>query len=491
MFEAAPDGRLVRANPALARLFGCVAVEEFLDRYGRAPGLLFADARARESFLTLLRERGRAARLEGEAVGKDGRRLRIAVSGWAAASGDAAPAVQGIVEDVTDQRREIERRKLAERMLAGKILLLQRMLDAVDFGVCAYDKDSRLSVWNERYLEQAHRDPMVRVGMPLVEHFKLLARLGHYGSGPRDEAARQRLRRLQARGFLDRETLRRPDGRIVEVRYAPLKEGGFVATFADVTERSRTEDQMLAAKELAELANRSKTAFLGHLSHDLRTPLNNVLAFAEIIKDRRLADERDRYVEYAGYIFESGRELLRLIDDIIDVAQIESGEFALKPGEVDVGPAIAGAHRLVGDEMQKKGIQFIARVPDDCPKLAADEKSLKQILVNLLSNASRFTPRGGRVILDVRPQEDGHFLIRVSDTGSGMAKGQIAAVMSPFGAPGAALALDRATGGIGLRLVKYLIERHGGRLDISSMVGVGTTVTLRFPLAPPSSPPAA
>lgn len=489
MFAATPDGAVLEANAALARLYGCATVDEFMRRCRSREHALFADPGAGENFLGLLRDRGAVAGFEGAAERKDGSRFWVRASGWFARDAAGAPfAIQGVVEDATDRRRHEEKRALAEQMLAGKIGLLQHMLNAVDFGICAYDRDSRLVVWNQRYLEQTYRDQMVRVGMPLIEHFKHLARLGLYGRGDADEIARQRIGMIEANGFRDRDELRRLDGRIVEIRYLPLAEGGFVATLSDVTERSRAEDELVTAKELAELANRNKTAFLAHLSHELRTPLNNVLAFAEIIRDRRLGDDRDRYVEYAGYIHDSGRELLRLADDIIDVARIEQGEFVLNPEPLDVAKAIESVQRLVAAEIQNKGIQFVVRVPEHCPALVADDKSFKQVLANVLSNAVKFTPRGGRVIVEARPGEEGAFLVRVSDTGVGMSKGQIAQAMSPFAEATTALTSSDPGAGLGLRLVRYLMERHDGRFEISSTTGAGTTVTLRFPL--PAEQPA-
>ncbi|MSO93691.1 MAG: HAMP domain-containing histidine kinase, partial [Rhodospirillales bacterium] len=261
--------------------------------------------------------------------------------------------------------------------------------------------------------------------------------------------------------------------------------GGFIGKFNDVTERHRAEDELLAAKELAEIANRGKTTFLSHLSHELRTPLNNILAFAEIMKDQLVKDDGGRYREYATYIYESGRVLLQLINDIVDIAKVEAGHVQLHPVPLDIESVIAASSRLLGAEFRSKGIIFSTRVPAESPPLMADEKSLRQIFVNLLSNAAKFTRRGGRIAVSVKPEVSGYYVVEVQDTGVGIPKEDLQKVFMPFDHSDRDLAVRTHGTGLGLPLVKFLMELHGGSVSIDSDVGVGTTVALRFPARGP------
>ena len=250
---------------------------------------------------------------------------------------------------------------------------------------------------------------------------------------------------------------------------------------AEIGVRRETETALRRAKENAELANRAKSNFLAHMSHELRTPLNAILGFSEMIKERVFDAQHERYVEYARLIHDSGSHLLRIIGDILDLSKIESDNMSLNPVKLDIREAVESVALVLGGVFDENEIVFVANVPDDCPPLVADARAVKQMLVNLLTNAAKFSPAGGRVEVQAVPEVDGGMLVRVVDTGIGVPEDKIPLAFEPFRQVGADLAVKGEGTGLGLPLVKSLIELHGGAIALESTVGEGTTVSLWFP----------
>ena len=266
---------------------------------------------------------------------------------------------------------------------------------------------------------------------------------------------------------------------------------GVGAIGTDITERKRIEEQLLAAKERAELADRAKSEFLANMSHELRTPLNAIIGFSEMIRDNAFGPVGSpKYVEYAHDIHSSGMHLLALINDILDLSKIEAGKGDLDEREIDVARLVRSCLILVGERADSGGVTIDNRVPDDLPRLRADQRKLKQILINLLSNAIKFTSGkftpgtaagGGRVRIAGRIDGAGALLIEVADTGIGIAPEDIPKALAPFRQIDGDLNRRFDGTGLGLPLAKSLAELHGGGLDLKSELGVGTTVTVRFP----------
>lgn len=250
----------------------------------------------------------------------------------------------------------------------------------------------------------------------------------------------------------------------------------------EITDRKLAEQQLVSAKTAAEAANRSKNEFLANTSHELRTPLNAIIGFAEIIAAELLGEVgNDRYREYSRDIVGSARLLLQLIDDILDISQLEGGRLTLSESWVNISnvvESVANGFALKAAETQ---IAFELDVESGVV-LYADERRLKQILNNLLSNAFKFTPPDGCIRLRIAMNgEDGAVALSVADTGVGIAERDMSTAMARFGRIGhSKLAAPPGTG-LGLPLVKELVELHGGSLTIDSEVGAGTTVTVSFP----------
>jgi PAS domain S-box-containing protein len=255
-----------------------------------------------------------------------------------------------------------------------------------------------------------------------------------------------------------------------------------VGVISDITDRKRIEKDLLAAKVEAEDANRAKSQFLANMSHELRTPLNAVIGFSEIIKNEMLGAINDpRYRDYAGDIHRSGVHLLQLINDILDLTKVEAGKYELREEVCDLAKAACDAARLMRDLAAESGLILETQAPDDLPFLFADERCLRQIVVNFLSNAVKFTPKGGRIEVGVRLEADGALMISVADTGIGMKREDIPRALSPFRQLEHSLGRRYEGTGLGLPLVKALLELHQGSLQIESELGHGTTAIARFP----------
>jgi signal transduction histidine kinase len=242
-----------------------------------------------------------------------------------------------------------------------------------------------------------------------------------------------------------------------------------------------TNEQLRAAKEKAELADRTKAEFLANMSHELRTPLNAVIGFAEVMSTALMGPLDARYRDYATEIQSAGQHLLEIINDILDLSKIEAGRLELREETVAVDEIVAACRRVVGARAEAAGVSLSFDVRAGLPPVRADEVRLKQIVLNLLTNAVKFTPSGGRVSLAVAADAAGGIAITVRDTGIGMQPEDIPVALEPFRQIDSRLSRRYDGTGLGLPLVKRLCELHGARLDIASAPGQGTTVSIALP----------
>ena len=236
------------------------------------------------------------------------------------------------------------------------------------------------------------------------------------------------------------------------------------------------------AGEAAEAANRAKAEFIANMSHELRTPLNAIIGFSDLMKAQAFGPLGDKkYLEYAGDIHESGSHLLDIINDILDLSKFEVGKMDLQLGPVNSARIVESSAHLLKENAEKGGVTVRTIIPDDAPYIHGDERAIKQILINLLSNAIKFTPLGGEVVIEVKAGPNGATFLTVRDTGIGMAPEDIPTALTPFGQIDASFARKFEGTGLGLPIVKSLIEQHGGELRLTSELGVGTTATVVFP----------
>lgn len=257
----------------------------------------------------------------------------------------------------------------------------------------------------------------------------------------------------------------------------------YEGTVEDVTEKFEQERTLRAALRQAEIANKMKAAFLAAMSHELKTPLNAVLGFSEIIRDEVLGPiGHEGYREYAGDIHTSGARLLAVINDVLDVSRLEGGLLTIEARSENVLDVAQSAIKLARGLTQDKRVIAID-VPTDVPLLYVDPRRLAQALGNLMANALKFTPEGGQVRFIAQRQADGGVHLMVEDSGIGMAQETIAAALEPFRQLDGSLARRFEGAGLGLSISKALAELHGGHLSVKSAVGEGTTVTIALPAA--------
>jgi PAS domain S-box-containing protein len=257
---------------------------------------------------------------------------------------------------------------------------------------------------------------------------------------------------------------------------------GYRGTARDVTEQVRAERRLREAKEAAEAANRTKSQFLANMSHELRTPLNAIIGFADLLKRGVAGPVQPRQEEYAGLIQQSGEQLHKVINDILDFAKVDAGKFELHE-ETGVEPCqIINACVCPMIERAKAGaVHLSTEIEDGLPSVAADPTRLKQILLNLMSNAIKFTEPGGSVVVAVRHHRDGGLVLEVRDTGVGMTPEEIVTALEPFEQVDAGHTRQHEGAGLGLPLARQLAELHGWVLHLSSKKGVGTIATLTLP----------
>jgi signal transduction histidine kinase len=241
-------------------------------------------------------------------------------------------------------------------------------------------------------------------------------------------------------------------------------------------------EELQVAKTAAEQANHSKSEFLANISHELRTPLNAINGFSEAMLSQVHGPmQNTHYEEYVRDIRESGGQLLDLINILLDLSKIEAGKYELYEEEVDMHAVISAAMRLVRGQARATNIRLQTRLTADLPYLYADERAMRQIVLNLLANAVKFTSEGGKVLVLADIDTDGSFLLGVADTGIGIAEADISRVMLPFERANASHIRKTEGAGLGLPLVASLVRLHGGIIKIESTVGEGTTVLIRFP----------
>jgi signal transduction histidine kinase len=272
--------------------------------------------------------------------------------------------------------------------------------------------------------------------------------------------------------------IERSDHKVIDYAVTPLPDGAALLTYIDVTDRLRVERALRERNMALEAADRLKTEFIANVSYELRTPLNAIIGFTEILGNEFFGKLNDRQKEYTRSILQSSHGLRNLINDILDLATIEAGYLELELAPVEVGGLLNGVLQLTRERARERDLSIVVECPADIGVLSGDERRLKQALFNLVSNAIKFTPAGGRITLKAAREADA-LALSVSDTGIGIAREDHERVFERFErGPGQG---RQAGAGLGLALVKSLVGLHGGTVAIDSARGAGTTVICRLP----------
>ena len=374
---------------------------------------------------------------------------------------------RGTARDITDLRS-------AQR-------LLRDALENMPAGVILFDADDRLVLSSEKNksLLPGHPD-LHREGVTFEEVIRTSVERGLLPDAKQDPE-RWIKARLDRHRAANGAILVRYEDRIIEVFEHRTHDGGCLMLRFDVTERERLGERLRQAKDAAEAANTAKSQFLANMSHELRTPLNAIIGFSQLLESELLGPlGNERYREYAGDIRDSGEHLLTIISDILDLSRVEAGRMVLEPMETDIVDLLRTGERWENERAQLEGVELRLDVPECGLRWTVDPTRLKQAIVNLVSNAVKFTPRGGTVTL-AAAEEGGHLVLRVTDTGVGMTATQLHQALQPFGQVQNAMSRKHAGTGLGLPLTKALVELHGGTLEIDSRTGQGTTVKASIP----------
>lgn len=364
----------------------------------------------------------------------------------------------------------------------------ERLLDAIDAmndGFILWDADDRVVMLNRGFLRMDEESfAALKPGTRFEEIMRARVYAGKVPAaiGREEEYIRERL--TQHRNPTGEPIVQRlATGQWVRIVERRTRDGGVVAIRSDITGLQRQQTEILHAKEQAEEASRAKTRFLATMSHELRTPLNAIIGFSEVMQTGAFGPlGSPKYAEYAAAINASGRHLLNLIGDILDMSRIEAGRYTLHPAAIEIGEIVRESFLIVRGQAEERGIVLTADVGRGLARVHADRLAVKQILINLLSNAIKFTARGGQVAVAARHHSKGGIEITVRDTGIGIARERLPRLFEPFSTTAdAALARETGGTGLGLSICKRLIELHGGEIAIASEPGRGTTVTVSFP----------
>jgi two-component system cell cycle sensor histidine kinase PleC len=429
------------------------------------------------------------------AAGQEARPLWVDARGQSV-SGDADSGftrLSGVALDVSEERIAQLRAQRAEARLRDAI-------NSVSDAFVLWDRRGRLLMWNTTFGETFAVDSrFLQAGAPrdLIDQVMQIAIRRQFPAQDRDSVIEAELN----------------NGRWVQIAEGRTAEGGAVLTAVDITavklqeetsrrneeqlqalveklEHSRQQQMVLARKyEIeklrAEAANHAKSEFLANMSHELRTPLNAINGFSEIMASEMFGPlGHDRYREYAGDILSSGQHLLSLINDILDMSKIEAGKLTLRLEPVAIDEVVEDTLRLIRQRAEKAGLKIRVHLPH-LPDITADFRALKQILLNLLTNAVKFTPHGGSITISAVATED-NVHISVADTGIGIAEKDLKRLAKPFEQIENQFSKTREGTGLGLALTKSLIEMHHGRFEIDSALGEGTTAQVILPIRQPA-----
>jgi signal transduction histidine kinase len=387
----------------------------------------------------------------------------------------------GLVRLLQRRQHHLKALHRNEAMLEQQTALLQSTLEHMGEGLSVFDRDNRLLAWNDRFIALLALPASVGRGTRVEDILRLQARRGEFGPVDIEQEVKARLEGLRAEGaqMIERKTL---GGRVLEIRRRRMPFGGIVTLYSDITERRRAEQEMIDAFNQAEVANRSKSEFLANMSHELRTPLNAIIGFSDILRSEKFGPIGNaKYLEYARDVHASGVHLLDLINDVLDMSKIEAGKLELFEEEVPVPELVTSCLSMVRERARERKVRIAADLGTQPVLVWADMRAMKQILLNVLSNAVKFSRDGDAVTITADLNAAGGAVITIADGGIGMTPEQIERARQPFGQAHAATTKTYGGTGLGLPITQRLVELHGGELQITSRPGEGTTVTVVFP----------
>lgn len=364
------------------------------------------------------------------------------------------------------------------------IAVQRETLDNLAEGVSAFGGDGRIKLWNPAFAKIWGLNPEDLEGSPHIT--QLVEKLRGFFTESEWPQLRENLLSLG----LDRSErdglIRRADGVTLEYAVVPLPDGGVMLSLIDISDTVRVETALRDKNEALEAAERLKLDFLANVSYQLRTPLNAIIGFTEILDKQYFGPLNDRQKEYTKGLGEASERLMTLINDILDLATIEAGYMTLNKTTIDLRQLLEGLFNLTQEWARSQKIEVSLAVSPSLGTLVADDRRLKQVILALIKNAIDYTPAGGRILLGGERNEK-EILLKVADTGPGIGPQDQERIFKPFEKTAAARhdaeETSRSGAGLGLTLVRNIVELHGGQIDLDSAPGRGTIVTIRLPAA--------
>jgi PAS domain S-box-containing protein len=477
IYMTAHSGVLMSVNEAFAAMMGFPSAASLLAEMGRDPASLYADPTQRERLLRKIETTGHLTNEVSEIIRPDGGRLWISESASMHGLGTSQAVLIGTVIDITAlvtsqqalRRAEERYRGLFENAVDGNFI---STLDGKMIGanqalarINGYETPDELIAAVNNIAIEWYVDPKRR------NDFVTLAERDGFVRNFESEIYRHKTRE---RIWIS-ETARL-------VRDSDGSPSHFEGTVVDITERKGFERQLMLARRDAESSNRAKTEFLASMSHELRTPLNAIMGFSELIT----LMTRDnagvaRVNEYAGDIHASARILFRLIEEILDYSKLESGKATVDDVAVDLAEIMRQCVTMLSARAAKGEIDLQLSLPADLPRVRGDQRRLLQIVLNLLTNAVKFTPAGGKVAVTADREADGSVVFGVADTGIGISPKDIERIFEPFVQVNRSAFHQQEGTGLGLAICRSLVELHQGRIEIISQPGEGTHVRVLLP----------
>ncbi|MGW9232112.1 ATP-binding protein [Pseudorhizobium sp. NPDC055634] len=472
--------RLIHANPEFLRLTGYPSIEALADVGGldallQRQDLESADEQA--SGLVLVRADDRivpvTARLQSVRF-EDATALMLAMIPTAAEPAterdrplaDVIPLARPVPEQAARLQVEVEE--------------LRAILETATDGVVVIDVDGTIRSMNQAASALFNYDNDETEGKPFVMLFAhesqkaildYLGMLSGHGVGSVLNDGREVIGREASGGFIP---LFMTIGRLTS-------SNGFCAVIRDVTQWKRTEEELRTAKRAAEAANAHKSEFLAHVSHEIRTPLNAIIGFADMMATEHFGPVgHPRYVEYAGDIVRSGRHVLDIVNDLLDISKIEAGEMELDFVAVELNETVSESVSLLQPQANGQRVIIRTALSHSVPQVVADLRSVKQIVINILSNAIRFTPSGGQIVVSTAYESNGSVALRIRDTGIGMTREELELAMKPFRQVAGGTRKRGDGTGLGLPLTKAMVDANRATFAISSTPREGTLVEITF-----------
>ena len=477
IFQTTPHGELVRANPALARMFRYESADAMVAAVDDVGRQLYYEPADRTLFLKKIETAGRVEGQLNRSRRRDGTLFWSRETCTMVRDDQGVPLFfVGTAEDITDL---VEVQEALQRSCRD----YQAIFDGANEGIFRSSPAGRMLKANPALVRmngyECEAEMLSAVNDIAAEWYvcpgrraEFTAQLNEFGQVT-DFVSEIYRHKTRERIWISENAwaVRDSDGNLLH----------YEGTIQDVTARRQTELAMQEAHRQAEAAAQAKSDFLANMSHELRTPLNAIIGFSDVLQQELAGTLSDQHAGYINDIHESGQHLLALIEDVLEMAKAEAGKLVLDEGPVDLAYTVNLSARMMRQRANLGDVALICDIPAGLPKLLGDQRRVLQIAINLMSNAVKFTARGGQVVARAEIAGDGGITLSIEDTGIGIAEADIERAFEPFVQLASSGDANREGTGLGLPLTRKLAKLHGATVTLTSMVGRGTQAKVSFP----------